>query len=102
MAVGSSTGKSVTEWLIKAIKLDCDGLEVEYRGGYEEITAMKGNFGFGIGQIKSGSRKAATLRDELWSLRNRTKRIEVGGTVYKARVHAFESFGETAYRIEIR
>jgi hypothetical protein len=77
-------------------------LEVEYRGGYEEITAIKGNFGFGIGQIKSSSRKAAALRDELWSLRNRTKRIEVGGTVYKARVHAFESFGETAYRIEIR
>jgi hypothetical protein len=102
MAAGSGTGKSVTEWLIRVIELGCDGLEIEYRGGYEEITAMKGNFGFGIGQIKSSSRKAAALRDELWSLRNRTKRIEVRGTVYKARVRAFESFGETAYHIDIR
>ena len=102
MVSGSDSGKSLTELLIKVIELGCDGLEIEYKDGYEEITAMKGNIGFGIGEIKSSSREAADLRDELWSLRNRTKRIEVRGTLYKARVNAFDSFGETAYRIEIR
>lgn len=102
MAVGSGSGKSIAEWLIKAIELGCDGLEIQHKTGYEEITAMKGNFGFGIGEIKSSSPEAAALRDELWSLRNRTKRIELRGTVYKARVRTFESFGETACRIDIR
>ena len=101
MAAGSGSGKGLAEWLIKAIELGCDGLEIEHKDGYEEITAMKGNSGFGIGDIKSSSPEAAALRDELWSLRNRTKRIEVRGTVYRARVHAFESFGETAYRLDI-
>jgi len=86
----------------KVIELGCDGMEIEYRNGYEEITAMKGNLGFGIGEIKSSSRKSADLQDELWDLRNRTKRIEVRGTVYQAQVNTFESFGETAYRIKIR
>ena len=101
MAVGSGSGKSIAEWLIKAIELG-DDLEIEYKTGHEEITAMKGNFGFGIGEIKSTSPEAAALRDELWSMRNRTKRIELRGTIYKARVRTFESFGKTAYRIDIR
>jgi len=101
MAAGEDSGKNIAKWLIKVIELGCNGLEIEYRGGYEEITAMKGNFGFGIGEIKSNSREAAALREELWSLRNRTKRIEIRGTIYKARVRAFESFGEKAYHIDI-
>jgi len=102
MTAASGSGKSLDDWLTRAIELGGDGLEIEYKGGYEEICAMKGNFGVGIGEIKSNSREAAALRDELWSLRNRTKRIEVSGTVYKARVTTFDSFGETAYRIKIR
>lgn len=101
MAVGSRSGNSIAELITKAIELGGDGLEIEYRNGYGEITAMKGNFGFGIGEIKSSSPEGVALRDELWSLRNRTKRVEVRGAVYKARVSAFESFGETAYRIKI-
>jgi hypothetical protein len=93
--------KRIAELLTKVIELGGDGLEIEYRNGNEEITAMKGSFGFGISEIKSSSRQAAALRDELWSLRNRTKRIEVRGKVYKARVNAVNSFGETAYRIKI-
>jgi hypothetical protein len=102
MAAASGSGKGLDELLTRVIELGGDALEIEYKDGYEEITAMKGTFGFGIGEIKSGSREAAALRDELWSLRNRTKRIEVRGTVYKARVSTFDSFGETAYRIKIR
>jgi len=102
MAAASRSGMSLAELLTKVIELGGDALEIEYRNGYEEITAMKGNLGIGIGNIKSSSRQAVALRDELWSLRNRTKRIEVGGTVYKARVSTFDSFGETAYRIKIR
>jgi hypothetical protein len=102
MTAGSDSGMSLVELLTRVIELGGDGLEIKPKGGYEEITAMKGNFGFGIGEIKSGSKPAAALRDELWALRNRTKQIEVRGTVYKARVNTFDSFGETAYRIKIR
>jgi hypothetical protein len=102
MAAASRSGKSLAELLTSVIELGGDGLEIEYKNGYEEVTAIKGNLGFGIGEIKSRSQKAAALRNELWSLRNRTKRIEVRGTVYKARVTTFDSFGEIAYRIKIR
>jgi len=102
MAAASGSGKSLADWITRVIELGGDGLEIEYKGGYEEIPAMKGNLGFGIGEIKSDSREGAALRDELWSLRKRTTRIEVRGTVYKARVSTFDSFGETAYRIRIR
>jgi hypothetical protein len=102
MPAGSNSKKSLTELLTSVIELGGDGLEVEYRGGYEQITAMKGNLGFGLGDIKSDTQEATALRDELWSLRNRTKRIEVRGTEYRARVTLFDSFGEKAYRINIR
>ncbi|MGA2263408.1 MAG: hypothetical protein ABSH28_18480 [Acidobacteriota bacterium] len=101
MAPASGSGKSLAELLTKVIELGGDGLEVEYKDGYEEITAMKANLGVGLGNIKSNSPEATTLRNELWSLRNRTKRIEVEGRIYKARVTTFDSFGETAYRMEI-
>lgn len=101
MADSLDSGKSLAELLTKVIELGGDGLEIEYKDGYAEITAIKGNFGFGIGEIKSCSREAAALRDELWSLRNRTKRIEVRGRVYKARVNIINRFGETAYSIKI-
>ena len=61
MSAGYS-GKNLTVLLIRAIELGCDGLEIEFKDGYQEITAMKGNFGFGIGQIKSDTREVAALR----------------------------------------
>ncbi len=72
MAPASSPGNSLAEWLAKVIELGCDGLEVEHKGEYEEITAMKGSVGFGLRDIKSDSPEAAALRDELRLLRNRT------------------------------
>jgi hypothetical protein len=102
MVAAFGSGKTLADFLTTAIQLGCDGLEIEYKDSYQEITAMKGRFGFGIGELKSGSPESDALRDELWSLRNRTKWIEVRGTAYKARVTFFDSFGETAYRVEIR
>ena len=101
MATASSSGKSLGELLARVIELGCDGLEVEYKDRHEEITAMKANLGFGIGDIKSNSPEGIALLDELWSLRNRTKRIEVQGKVYTVRVTTFDSCGETAYRVRI-
>jgi hypothetical protein len=65
MTVTSDSGKGIAKWLIKAIEPGYDGLEIQQKTGYEEITAMKGNYGFGIGKIKSSSPEAAALRDEL-------------------------------------
>jgi hypothetical protein len=102
MIAAFGSGKSLADFLTTSIELGCAGLEIEYRDGCTEITAMKGRFGFGIGELKSGTPESDVLIDELWSLRNRTKRIEVRGIVYKAKVTTFDSFGETAYRIMIR
>ena len=101
MAAASGSGKSLAQWLSRVIELGGDGLEVQYKDGCEQITAMKANLGFGIGDIMSDSPQATALRDELWSLRNRTTRFEVGGTVYRARVTTFNSFGETGFRVKI-
>jgi len=86
----------------KAISLGADGLEIEYKDSHEEVTAMTGNMGIGIATLLSDSKEAAALRDELWKHRRKMKKIEIGGVNYNLKVSAFESFGETAYRIEIR
>ncbi len=65
MAAAPGSGVSLVELLTRVIELGGDGSEVEYKDGYEEITAMKANLGFGLGDIKSDSPEASALRDEL-------------------------------------
>ncbi len=65
MATASGSGKSLGELLARVIELGCDGLEVEYKDRHEEITAMKANLGFGIGDIKSLNHKALKDRKEI-------------------------------------
>jgi hypothetical protein len=47
MAAASYSRMRLDELLTRVIELGGDGLEIEYKDGYEEITAMKGNFGSG-------------------------------------------------------
>jgi len=39
----------------EAIRLGAEQLEVEYKDGYEELSAIAGDFGFGIGRLRSTS-----------------------------------------------
>jgi len=44
----------------EAIRLGAEQLEVEYKDGYEELSAIAGDFGFGIGRLRSTGQDAAT------------------------------------------
>ena len=86
----------------KAIEIGADKLEVEYKDRHEEVTAIKGSMGVGISNLRSDSKEAITLLDELWKHRKKMKKIEIGGVHFKLKISTFENFGETAFRVVIR
>jgi hypothetical protein len=95
--------KTVLEPLAaEAIRLGAETLEVEYKGGCEEVFAMKGGFGFGIARLRSSSPEAESLRQELYALTKRSRRITVGEHCYSLRSRVYESFGENAFCVEVR
>ena len=86
----------LTEFLQKAIGLNADRLEIEYKDRKEWVTAFRGNLGFGIGSVDS------TKRDELFEDFERfrkSKRATLLGEVYRLSFSESESFGETVYEI---
>jgi hypothetical protein len=54
------------ELAAEAIRLGAEQLEVEYKDGYQELSAIAGDFSFGIDRLRSTSQAAATLRHELY------------------------------------
>lgn len=86
----------------EAIRLGADQLEVEYKDGYEELSAIAGDFGFGIGRLRSTSQEAATLRHELYQCTRRKRQIVVDGDNYELHGRTYDSFGEQAYRVRLR
>lgn len=94
---------SVLEALVvKAVGLGADVLEVEYRDGYEEASAMRGGVGVGIARIPGSGREAATLRDELEGVVRRKREMDVSGKRYALRGRVYESFGENVFQVEIQ
>ena len=94
--------ESLLEWFAaEAVRLDADEIEFEYRDGHEEITAMKNGFGFGIGRIPSSTPEASALRDELRAIKRRKRAIVVDNRKVELRATAFDSFGETAFRVKL-
>jgi hypothetical protein len=67
----------------EAIRLGAQQLEVDYKDGYEELSAVAGDFGFGIGRLRSTSKDADTLRHELYQSTRRTREIVVDGDKYE-------------------
>jgi len=61
---------------------------------------MRGPMGFGIGSVKSGSNESKQLFAEIMALK-KAKSVDVDGEIYRAKVSEFDSFGETAYRIQL-
>ena|SRR5437763_3127545 len=90
------------EFAAKAIRLGAEQLEVEYKDGYEELSAIAGDFGFGIGRLRSTGQDAATLRHELYQCTRRKRRIVVDGDNYELHARTYDSFGEQAYRVRLR
>ncbi len=94
--------KSVLETLVsRAVELSLDSLEIEYKGGYEEVFGLKGGVGFGIARLRSTSREATSLREELHGIGKKGHRLTVGGGQVEVRVRIFDSFGEEAFRVEL-
>jgi hypothetical protein len=86
----------------EAIRLGVKTLEVEYKDGHEEVFATTGPVGFGIASLRSSTPEAASLRSELRGIARRSRRVSVGDGHYELRCRIFESFGEDAFRLEIR
>jgi hypothetical protein len=85
----------------EAIRLGAEQLEVEYKDGYEELSAIVGDFGFGIGRLRSTCQEAAVLRQELYQCTRRKRQLVVDGDKYEFRGQTYDSFGEEAYRVRL-
>ena len=94
---------SIVEGLAsEAIRLGADALDIEYKGGCEQVFAVKDSLGHGIATFPSSSPEDALLRKELYGLQRRHRRVTVGDTEYNLRVRVYDSFGEDAFHVELR
>jgi len=90
---------------VEAIRLGAESLEVEYKDGYEGVLAVKGQVGYGIARLRSSSPEGAALREELYSITGRKRRrvrVTVDEREYELRGRVYDSFGEDAFRVELR
>ena len=90
------------EFAAEAIRLGAERLEVEYKDGYEEVLAVAGDFGFGIGRLSSTSQDASVLRHELYQCTRPKRQIVVDGDTYELHGQAYDSFGEEAHRVRLQ
>ena len=94
--------KRIVEDLVaKASAMGAGGLNVEYKDGTEYVCAMKGQMGEGIAQFRSDGVEAQALREELARLSGKRGDTKVGEGEDTIRVETYESFGETAFLVEI-
>jgi hypothetical protein len=75
--------------------------EVEYKDGEERVFATHGPAGFGTGSFPTDSPEATALREQLYNLKKKGRKIICGGVEYFLRVEIFDSFGEDAFRVAI-
>jgi len=86
----------LTEFLEKAIGMNADKLEMEYKDGEERITAFRGNLGIGIGSVDST--RSDEFFEEFERLR-KSKRATLLGKMYRLSFSKYESFGEAVHEI---
>ena len=97
------THESIVHGLIaEAVGLGADTLEIEYRDGYEEVSVLKGGVGFESARLPSSGGRAAALRKELHSLREKRVTVAVGSAQYEIRTRAYDHFGEQAFEVQLR
>lgn len=87
--------------VMQAVAYGADSLDIEYKDGYEEVSAMKGSFGFGIASLPSASEEATGLRRQLRSIGRRGRTIRTPAGDFRVTVSSYESFGEMAYRVRM-
>jgi len=95
--------KAILEELAaQAIRLGAERLEVEYKDRHEEVFAVKSGFGWGIASLRSSSPQAASLHAELYALTKKKRSMIIDNLTYDLRARIFDSFGEDAFRMELR
>jgi hypothetical protein len=92
----------VQELAVEAIRGGAAMIEVEYDEGYEEVYIRKDNLALGIGRFKSSSPEANFLRKELYDLVRKKQRIVIDKEEYELRARIYDSFGEDAFRVQLR
>ena len=95
-------GSVFAVYLERAIELDCDELELEYKNGRETLYAMKNGMGVGIASLESSSKAAKDLRKELYLISKRPRKIGVAGKGYLVKARIFDSFGEDAFHVVLK
>lgn len=96
-------GNPLAEFVSKAVELEARELEVEYKDGYEEITVLKGQTGFGIARLESSGKEANNLRNQLYAIiENKEGKTRLKEKEYKLSVETYESFGEDVFRLTIK
>lgn len=89
------------ELALEAERLGADTIEVEFNYGHEEVVFLKDGSGSGTTFDRS-SDQAKSLLKELYNLRRKKPRIAVDDGQYRLRISIYDSFGEDAFRIELR
>ena len=75
--------------------------EVEYKDGEEQVVAFSGAVGIGVAAFRSDSDDAQDLRQQLYALNKKRRKIIHAEVEYGLRVKIFDSFGEDAFRATI-
>ena len=86
----------LSEYLQKAISMNADWMEIEYKDRQEWITAFRGNMGLGIGSVDSTEKDK--LFEDLRQLK-KSKRITILGKDYRLSFKEHDSFGETVHEV---
>ncbi len=84
----------------KAIESNAEMLTIEYRDGFEEITAYSGGIGITIDTIKSNSKESESLFEEIRKIKMKN-RIKIGNYEVLLKISSYDNFGEIAYEIRI-
>lgn len=86
----------------EAVRLKAAELDVEYKDGYEDVYAMSGATGFGIARFVSSSSEGKSLRKGLYAIRKKSRIVEIAGQTYAVKSTVYNSFGEDAFRVQIK
>lgn len=99
---GGEKMNTLEELVAEAIRLGADALDIDYKDQQERVAAMWGSLGVGIASMPSSSAEAQELERELYAITRKKRRITVGEFEYELRVRIRDSFGEDAFRVQLR
>lgn len=86
----------------QALQWEGNALDVDYDGDFDEVCVIRGAVGFGIARFERSTPKARALRQELCALARKQRHVRIGARQYVLACRVRDSFGEDAFRVDIR